>query len=70
MLDAHAEEFTEEMALAAARAIADAVGEEKLNPTVIVPSVFDSRVAPAVASAVRAAARGEPAPGAELPSVR
>ena len=33
----HAEEFTEEMALAAARAIADVVGEEKLNPTVIVP---------------------------------
>ena len=56
MLDAHAEEFTEEMALAAARAIADVVGEEKLNPTVIVPSVFDPRVAPAVAAAVRAAA--------------
>jgi malate dehydrogenase (oxaloacetate-decarboxylating) len=58
MLDAHAEAFTEEMALAAARAIADAVGEEKLNPTVIVPSVFDVRVAPAVAAAVRAAAPG------------
>jgi len=57
MLDAHAEEFTEEMALAAARAIADVVGEEKLNPSVIVPSVFDPRVAPAVAAAVRAAAR-------------
>jgi malate dehydrogenase (oxaloacetate-decarboxylating) len=57
MLDAHAEQFTEEMALAAAHAIADVVGEEKLNPTVIVPSVFDGRVAPAVAGAVRAAAR-------------
>jgi malate dehydrogenase (oxaloacetate-decarboxylating) len=56
MLDAHAEEFTEEMALAAARAIADVVGEEKINPSVIVPSVFDSRVATAVAAAVRAAA--------------
>ncbi|GAA2513403.1 NAD-dependent malic enzyme [Pilimelia columellifera subsp. columellifera] len=56
MLDAHAEEFTEEMALAAATAIADVVGEEKLNPSVIVPSVFDARVAPAVAAAVRAAA--------------
>ncbi len=56
MLDAHAEEFTEEMALAAARAIADVVGEDKINPSVIVPSVFDSRVAPAVAAAVRAAA--------------
>jgi malate dehydrogenase (oxaloacetate-decarboxylating) len=61
MLDAHAEEFTEEMAIAAARAIADVVGEEKINPTVIVPSVFDTRVAPAVAAAVRAAAQS-PAP--------
>jgi malate dehydrogenase (oxaloacetate-decarboxylating) len=57
MLDAHAEEFTEEMALAAARAIADVVGEEKLNPSVIVPSVFDPTVVPAVAAAVRAAAQ-------------
>ncbi|MGA3488481.1 NAD-dependent malic enzyme [Micromonosporaceae bacterium DT55] len=61
MLDAHAQEFTEEMALAAARAIADVVGEEQLNPTVIIPSVFDTRVAPAVAAAVRAAAQS-PAP--------
>lgn len=68
MLDAHAEEFTEEMALAAARAIADVVGEDKINPTVIVPSVFDSRVAPAVAAAVRAAAQNPaatPAPAAD-----
>jgi malate dehydrogenase (oxaloacetate-decarboxylating) len=56
MLDAQAEQFTEEMALAAARAIADVVGEEKLNASVIVPSVFDTRVAPAVAAAVRAVA--------------
>ena len=47
------------MALAAARAIADTVGEDKLNASVIVPSVFDSRVAPAVAAAVRAVAKGE-----------
>jgi malate dehydrogenase (oxaloacetate-decarboxylating) len=58
LLDAQAREFTEEMALAAARAIADTVGEDKLNPSVIVPSVFDSRVAPAVAAAVRAVAKG------------
>jgi malate dehydrogenase (oxaloacetate-decarboxylating) len=56
MLDAQAREFTESMAIAAAQAIADTVGEEKLNPSVIVPSVFDARVAPAVAAAVRAAA--------------
>ncbi|GGK27398.1 malate dehydrogenase [Pilimelia terevasa] len=57
MLDASAEEFTDDMALAAAKAIADVVDPGKLNPSVIVPSVFDARVAPAVAKAVRAAAR-------------
>jgi malate dehydrogenase (oxaloacetate-decarboxylating) len=64
MLDVSAEAFTEEMALAAARAIADVVGEDKLNPTVIVPSVFDARVTPAVAAAIRATVRGVPHPGA------
>jgi malate dehydrogenase (oxaloacetate-decarboxylating) len=62
MLDASAHQFTEEMALAAARAIADVVGQDKLNPTVIVPSVFDPRVTPAVAAAIRAVVRGVPAP--------
>jgi malate dehydrogenase (oxaloacetate-decarboxylating) len=62
MLDAAASEFTEEMALAAAHAIADVVGEDKLNPTVIVPSVFDPRVTPAVAAAIRAVVKGAPAP--------
>jgi malate dehydrogenase (oxaloacetate-decarboxylating) len=62
MLDAHAQEYTDEMGVAAARAIADTVGEDRINPTVIVPSVFDPRVAPAVAAAVRAAAKGEPLP--------
>ena len=57
MLDAGARAFTEEMAIAAARAIADAVGLDKINPAVIVPSVFDPRVAPAVAAAVRAVAK-------------
>ncbi|BEL11915.1 NAD-dependent malic enzyme [Actinoplanes sichuanensis] len=62
MLDAAAEEFTEEMALAAARAIADVVGEDKLNPTVIIPSVFDPKVTPAVAAAIRAVVKGMPVP--------
>ena len=57
MLDAGARAFTEEMALAAAKAIADAVGPEKLNQSVIVPGVFDPTVAPAVAAAVRSAAK-------------
>jgi malate dehydrogenase (oxaloacetate-decarboxylating) len=45
------------MAIAAARAIADAVGVDKVNASFIVPSVFDATVAPAVAAAVRAAAK-------------
>jgi malate dehydrogenase (oxaloacetate-decarboxylating) len=57
MLDAQARTFTEEMAIAAAHAIADTVGADKINASVIVPSVFDARVAPAVAAAVRATAR-------------
>jgi malate dehydrogenase (oxaloacetate-decarboxylating) len=57
MLDAGARAFTEEMAIAAARAIADAVGPDKINPAVIVPSVFDARVAPAVAEAVKSVAK-------------
>jgi malate dehydrogenase (oxaloacetate-decarboxylating) len=61
MLDVSAEEFTEEMALAAATAIANVVGEDKLNPTVIVPSVFDPRVTPAVAAAIRQVVKGTPA---------
>jgi len=64
MLDAQAREYTEEMGLAAARAIADAVGEQRINPTVIVPSVFDSRVAPAVAKAVREVAKRATVTGA------
>jgi malate dehydrogenase (oxaloacetate-decarboxylating) len=67
MLDAQARQFTEAMAVAAAHAIADSVGPDKLNASVIVPSVFDARVAPAVAAAVRAVAKGgsadpEPSP--------
>ncbi len=58
MLDVQARAFTEEMALAAAHAIADVVGVDKINPSVIVPSVFDARVAPAVAAAVRGTVPG------------
>jgi malate dehydrogenase (oxaloacetate-decarboxylating) len=39
--------------IAAANAIADVVSPDELNPSFIVPSVFDHHVAPAVASAVR-----------------
>jgi malate dehydrogenase (oxaloacetate-decarboxylating) len=67
MLDAQARQFTEAMAVAAAQAIADAVGPDKLNASVIVPSVFDARVAPAVAAAVRAVAKGGATDGLDGP---
>lgn len=56
LLDAGVSEISDEMMIAAAEAIADRVGPEQLNANYIVPSVFDSTVAPAVAAAVRAAA--------------
>ncbi|MGH4014409.1 MAG: NAD-dependent malic enzyme [Pseudonocardiaceae bacterium] len=57
LLDAHAHEINDRMLIAAATAIADVVPAENLNPSFIVPSVFDATVAPAVADAVRRAAR-------------
>jgi malate dehydrogenase (oxaloacetate-decarboxylating) len=59
LLDAHANNIDDEMLLAAADAIADVVDNGKLNASFIVPSVFDSAVAPAVADAVRKAVRAE-----------
>jgi malate dehydrogenase (oxaloacetate-decarboxylating) len=34
------------------------VGQDKMNSSFIVPSVFDARVAPAVAAAIRDVVRG------------
>ncbi|MEU0788906.1 NAD-dependent malic enzyme [Amycolatopsis sp. NPDC005961] len=59
LLDAHANNIDDTMLLAAADAIADVVDNGKLNASFIVPSVFDSAVAPAVAEAVRKAVRAE-----------
>jgi malate dehydrogenase (oxaloacetate-decarboxylating) len=59
LLDAQAHTITEDMLLAAADAIAEVVDGERLNASFIVPSVFDSAVAPAVAEAVRKAANAE-----------
>lgn len=52
LLDAAASDITTPMLVAAAEAIANCVSEHELNPSYIVPSVFDARVAPAVAEAV------------------
>ncbi len=56
-LDAQATDITEEMKLAAARAIAAIVTEEELREDYIIPGAFDKRVAPAVAGAVMACAK-------------
>ena len=58
-LDAGARKITENMKLAAAGAIADAVSSEDLSPTHIIPSVFDPTVASSVAAASAAAARAD-----------
>ncbi|KJK07068.1 malate dehydrogenase, partial [Terrabacter sp. 28] len=55
-LDSGAGRITEDMKLAAARAIAGLV--ESPTADHVVPSVFDERVAPAVAAAVSALAPG------------
>jgi malate dehydrogenase (oxaloacetate-decarboxylating) len=57
LLDARVEDITDKMLIAAARAIARAVPPSELHEDYIIPSVFDARVAPAVAEAVVAAAR-------------
>ncbi|RNL61209.1 NAD-dependent malic enzyme [Nocardioides marmoriginsengisoli] len=53
LLDARATEITVEMLLRAARAIADVVRDDELNPSFIIPSVFHPDVPGAVAAAVR-----------------
>lgn len=55
--DVRASDINDEMKLAAAWAIAELITEDMLRPDYIIPSVFDKRVAPAVASAVAAAAK-------------
>lgn len=56
-LDARASQITEEMKMAAARAIAEIIAEEELNEDYIIPGVFDKRVCSAVADAVKAESR-------------
>jgi malate dehydrogenase (oxaloacetate-decarboxylating) len=56
VLDCRASRITQEMKLAAARAIADTVGEDELNEQYIIPSVFNAQVAGKVSEAVAEAA--------------
>ena len=59
LLDARATGVSDEMKIAAAQAIADVIGRDELHEDLLLPSIFDKRVAPAVANAVkREAMRG------------
>ncbi|MGO5113971.1 NAD(P)-dependent malic enzyme [Candidatus Avoscillospira sp. LCP25S3_F1] len=55
--DVRASDINEEMKMAAAKALADLITDEELNPDYIIPAAFDKRVGPAVAKAVSDAAR-------------
>lgn len=71
LLDTRARTVNDEMKLAAARALAACVSRSELSEEYIIPSVFNKRVAPAVAEGVARAAfqtgtarwRGERPPG-------
>ncbi|WP_426243298.1 NAD-dependent malic enzyme [Nocardioides sp. LHG3406-4] len=58
LLDARASEITMEMLLRAATAIAAVVSDEELNPSFIIPSVFNPEVPKAVAAAIRGTEAG------------
>ena len=55
-LDCHARAITEDMKMAAARAIAETIPDENLSADYIIPGVFDKSVARNVARAVKNAA--------------
>jgi len=59
LLDAQSRTVTQDMLLAAARALAAVVTPEELGPNYIIPSVFHPEVASAVAAAVRECAGGK-----------
>ena len=52
LLDAGASDITDEMLVVAAEAIAGTISDEELNPSFIIPSVFDPEVSLRVAAAV------------------
>ncbi len=56
LLDSRASHVNDAMKIAAAKALAGLVGPRELNEEYITPSMFDARVAPAVAAAVENAA--------------
>jgi malate dehydrogenase (oxaloacetate-decarboxylating) len=70
LLDAQSRTITDDMLVAAARALAGVVSPAELGPHYIIPSVFHPDVASAVAAAVRDAAGGKPsAQGRQAPAM-
>ena len=67
LLDARARRVHPDMRVAAARALADVVAQDGPTEEYIVPSVFDPRVVPAVAAAVRGVAERVAAAAGVLP---
>ena len=61
LLDAGVSDITDEMLVAAARAISQNVSDEELNPSFIIPSVFDRKVTRDVAAAIVETARASAA---------
>ena len=57
LLDSAATGVTDDMMLAAAEAIASCIPDDELHPGFLIPSVFDTKVAPRVAEAVAKAAK-------------
>ncbi|EHL15655.1 hypothetical protein HMPREF9630_02053 [Peptoanaerobacter stomatis] len=52
LLDARAKKITDSMKLAAINAIAESISDSELNPSYIIPSALDRRIAPLVSKAV------------------
>ena len=69
LLDAQSRTVTDDMLVAAARALAGVVTADELGPNYIIPSVFHPDVSSAVASAVRDAVLDEPAARGAEPEV-
>jgi malate dehydrogenase (oxaloacetate-decarboxylating) len=69
-LDVRAHAIDDAMEVAAARAIAGSIPEDELSADYIVPSVFNKKVATAVAAAVAAAYTGSTATGTSAASAR
>jgi malate dehydrogenase (oxaloacetate-decarboxylating) len=63
LLDAQSRMVTDDMLIAAARALAGVVSPGELGPHYIIPSVFNAGVSSAVAAAVRDAAGRRPSTG-------